>query len=188
MPLRAIHVVTYGKIWLFLWLNNILLYIYTTISFLSCLKKLFYNCTWHTVPHQFQVYNIMTRHLYNLWSDHLDKSSSHLIPHISITILLTILPMLYSIFPCLLLQLAFCMSQFLFLPHSSLQLPSHLTTISSLYQWVCFCFVCSLFCSSDSTYKCNHMAFVFLCLTVSLSIILSRSIHVVTNGKTSFFF
>ena len=43
-----------------------------------------------------------------------------------------------------------------------------------------------LFCVLDFMYKWNPMAFVFLRLT-SLSIILYRSIHVVTNGKISFF-
>ena len=38
----------------------------------------------------------------------------------------------------------------------------------------------------DSTYEWNHMVFVFLWF-ISLSIIPSRSIHVVINGKISFF-
>ena len=39
----------------------------------------------------------------------------------------------------------------------------------------------------DSTYKCYHMKLVFLWLT-SLSLIISRSIHVTANGIISFFF
>ena len=55
--------------------------------------------------------------------------------------------------------------------------------------WVCFCFLMfvHLFCFLDSTYKWNHIAFVFLWL-ISLSIIPSRSICVAPNGKISFFF
>ena len=44
-----------------------------------------------------------------------------------------------------------------------------------------------LFCFSDPIYKWNYMVFVFLWL-ISLSIIPCRSVHVVANGKTSFFF
>ena len=39
----------------------------------------------------------------------------------------------------------------------------------------------------DSTYKRDHTIFIFLWL-ISLSIMPSRSIHVVTNGKISFLF
>ena len=39
----------------------------------------------------------------------------------------------------------------------------------------------------DSTYKRYHMMFVFHCLT-SLSMIISRSMHVAVNGCISFFF
>ena len=41
------------------------------------------------------MYNLVIRHLYNLWSAHPNKSSTHLTPYIVITILLTIFPMLY---------------------------------------------------------------------------------------------
>ena len=56
-----------------------------------------------------------------------------------------------------------------------------------LYLWVCFYFVVfvPLFLTFHS--KWNHMVFVFLWL-ILLSIIPSRSIHVGTNGKISFFF
>ena len=48
-----------------------------------------------------------------------------------------------------------------------------------LYSWVCFIF-------KDVTYKWYHIVIVFLWLT-SLSIILSRSIHVCAKGKISIF-
>ena len=59
--------------------------------------------------------------------------------------------------------------------------------ICSLYLWVWvqFCFVC-LFCILNSTYKWNHVVFVFLWL-ILLSIIPSRSNHVVANDNISFF-
>ena len=64
-----------------------------------------------------------------------------------------------------------------------------------LYNWESVSWFVSLSLSSfahlfyflNSTYKWNHIVFVFLWL-ISLSIILSPSIHVVANGKISFFF
>ena len=52
-----------------------------------------------------------------------------------------------------------------------------------------FCFVNRFICTIflDSTYKQYHMIFDFLCLT-SLSMTISRSIHVAANGIISFFF
>ena len=49
-----------------------------------------------------------------------------------------------------------------------------------------FCFVCSFI--LGSTYRWGHRVFVFLCLIISFSIIFSRSICVVKNGKILFFF
>ena len=64
-----------------------------------------------------------------------------------------------------------------------------LPPICTLNLWLCFCLVMfvDLLCFLSSTYKLNHMVFVFLSL-ISISIILSKSIHVVTNGNISFFF
>ena len=64
-----------------------------------------------------------------------------------------------------------------------------LPPICTLNLWLCFCLVMfvDLLCFSNSTYKLNHMVFVFLWL-ISISIIPSKSIHVVTNGNVSFFF
>ena len=45
-----------------------------------------------------------------------------------------------------------------------------------------------MFCFSHFTYMRNHIVFVFLCLTLSLSTMPSRSIHLITKGKISFFF
>ena len=60
----------------------------------------------------------------------------------------------------------------------------------SLHLWFCFCFVSKFTCALfflDSTYKQYHMTFVFLCLT-SLSMTISRSIHVAKNGIILLFF
>ena len=71
-------------------------------------------------------------------------------------------------------------------------IPSHISTSpqpppsescqSVLYVWVCFCLFCSLDCTNEGT----HMPFVSLWLVISVSIILSRSIHSVKESKTSF--
>ena len=55
--------------------------------------------------------------------------------------------------------------------------------------WVYFWFVNKFICIIllDSTYKWYRMLFVILCLT-SLSMIISRSIHVAANGIISLFF
>ena len=86
----------------------------------------------------------------------------------------------------------FCYWKFLSLnlPHLFLSFPHPfcpLATICFMYVWLfLFSYVC-LFCFLDFTYKWNYTIFVVLWL-ISLSIILSRSIYVVANGKISFFF
>ena len=67
-------------------------------------------------------------------------------------------------------------------PHSFLS-GNHLIALS-VYDFLIM--VVHLFYFSDSTYKWNHTIFFFLWL-LSLSIMHSRSIHVVTKGKISFF-
>ena len=79
-------------------------------------------------------------------------------------------------------------SLYLFTPflilHISLSLlPSgHHQIVLCIYESVSVLLV-HLFWFFDSTYKWNHMVFVFLRLTYFPSIIHSRSIHVVTNGR-----
>ena len=57
-----------------------------------------------------------------------------------------------------------------------------------LHLWLYFCFVNKFICTHflDSTYKWYHMVFLFLWLT-SLSLTISRSIHVAANGIILFF-
>ena len=57
-------------------------------------------------------------------------------------------------------------------------------SVSAFSDCLFICFV--LFCFFDSTYKPNHMVFVFLWL-ISLSKMHSRPIHVVINGKSASF-
>ena len=64
-------------------------------------------------------------------------------------------------------------------------LPFSQLSVSSVYPCLWFYFV-SLFCSLDSTYEWDHMVFSFS--NCSLSVIISRSIHTVAKGKSSFFF
>lgn len=48
----------------------------------------------NSILYYFQVYDIVVRHLYHLYSDLPGKSSSHLAPNLVITILLAIFPVL----------------------------------------------------------------------------------------------
>ena len=102
------------------------------------------------------------------------------IPHIVHCILMTFM-----------LQLEICTCM-LFPYFSSLLMPgpsgSHLFVyciwkLASVLSHLFIFFVCFL----HSTCKWNHTVFVFVWL-ISLSTILCRSIHVVANGKISFFF
>ena len=56
-----------------------------------------------------------------------------------------------------------------------------------IYMFACFAVFVHLFCFSDSMYKWNHTVFFFTWL-ISFSIIASRSIHFVTDGRISFFY
>ena len=100
-----------------------------------------------------------------------------------LTILTNIIPMIiYFITGSLCLLILF--TYFTHPPPYPLWQPS----VCSLYLWVCFCFimVLHLFCFLDSQCKKNHMIFVFVWL-ISLSIITSRSIHVIENGKVTLY-
>lgn len=62
---------------------------------------------------------------------------------------------------------------------SSPPLPSNWQSpVCSLNLWVCFCFVCCLFCFLGSTYKCNNtvLSFLLICLTYLLTY-LSNLLH-----------
>ena len=76
---------------------------------------------------------------------------------------------------------------FLFSLHSP---PLWQQPVCPLYLSLCFCFVMfvHLFCFLDYTYNEIIQYFSFFAWLISLSIISSRFIHVVPNGKISLFF
>ena len=132
----------------------------------------------------------MISYFYLLKYDHPNMSSYHLSPFKDITILLTIFSMLYisSLW-------YFGGGNWIFVPlnqphlfHSFSNLPSLLVTSCLFSVSISSNLLCFFNCFLHFTYKWNNMASVFLCLTYSLSIILSRSIHVVSNGMILSFF
>ena len=153
----------------------------------------------------------MIWHLYILWND-CNKSSKHpsalivtkhLFPYdenfkihplsnfqIYNTVLLTIVIMLYITPPGLIFFITASLN--LLTPFTHCTDTSHSPSLSTINQfsvlYICelgflfvFCFVL------DSTCRWDYTVFVFLWL-ISLSIMPSRSVHVVPNGKVSFFF
>ena len=109
--------------------------------------------------------------------------------HTVSSISLTIYPVLSFAFPPL-----FCnyrsvfLSAFTFFTQSP-KLP-HLwqPSVCSMYLWVCFYLFICLHCFLDSTYAWNKWYLSFYNWLISLSIIFSRSIHAVTEGKIFFFY
>ena len=134
------------------------------------------------------MYSIVIQHVYTLWGNHPSKSSTHLILYIVIAILLTI-------FLCCILHSYDCFYNWQFVLINPFHLFTHplnlLPSGNNQYVLCMYVFASILFVPLlwflDSTYEWNHMVFFFFWL-ISLSIISSRSIHVVTNGKMSSFF
>ena len=134
------------------------------------------------------MHNTVIWSFYTLQNDR-HKSSSHLSPYRVITMSLIIFPVLYILSPWLIdfvigsLYLLIFLTYFTHLPPPTSLLTTRLFSASaSLF----------LFCSSiffdflHSTYKWNHTVFWFF--PSDFSIIPSRSIRAVANGKISFFF
>ena len=126
------------------------------------------------------MYNIVIQHFCTLQNDNPGKSTYHLSPFKDNTLLLTVFPMLYTSSQwliyfitgnlCLLISLTYFTNPPL---HPS---PLATTCMFSVSMTLfLFCYVCSLV-----------LFFVFSAWLISLSIMPSRSIHVVKNGKTSF--
>ena len=135
------------------------------------------------------MYSSLAIQWYTLHSIPVDKSFNYLAPYIVITILFSIFTMLYFTSPWLLYN---CQSVLLS-PFSSFNHPpkhplllQHPVCLVCL--WVSFSIACSLMLFFRLHYKWNHMLFVFLWLTFSLSIVLSMSIHAVANSKIYLFF
>ena len=86
--------------------------------------------------------------------------------------------------PAITTLLSMSMSPFSFLFNPSTPLPPSSPTDwrPALHLWVCPYFLCSV-CSLDSTYEWSHRVFVFLWLAFSLSIMFSRSIHMLQRVK-----
>ena len=75
--------------------------------------------------------------------------------------------------------------------HSSPYTLSWQSPICCLYLWICFCFVMLVHLIFFFLIPCISKIIWYLCFSVwfiSLSIIPSRSMHVVTNGKISLFY
>ena len=130
---------------------------------------------------------MVVRHLGNLRSGH-SRSSTHLTPYVVITILLTAFLRLYFISPWLFItgNMYFLLPS-LFYPFPKPP-PIWQPSKCSLYLLVCF-LLFFLFCLF--VFKVPYISEIIWHLSFSvfsLSIITSRSIHVVTNGKISFVF
>ena len=109
----------------------------------------------------------------------------------------------YTVEPCFLSILVnICDNLYLLIPNSQSihLLPSLLlatTRLSDLYLRLCVCFIYRLICAGvfffffgcilDYIYKWYHIVLSFALWLTSLSIIISRSIHVAANGIISFF-
>ena len=152
----------------------------TSRKYLFIVLAFLLRCCWCSLLYKLQVYYILTHKL-------------QVIVHLRLLLK-------YWLYSCLVQS--FCVTYFI---HTNLYLLSHYTCIAPplflfptgnylfvLYicesVFFCFCFIIFTFFNFlDCTCKWYHVAFVFLWFT-SLSIILSKSIHVVANGKISFFF
>ena len=111
------------------------------------------------------MYNIVIKHLYNLRSDHLNISRAHLTPYIVICLWLCTL--CCTLRPCdyfVTIDLYFLIPS-LFSPIASSPISSaNHQNVLCVYEFVTILSV-HLFCPLDSTWKWNHIALVFLCLT-----------------------
>ena len=136
------------------------------------------------------MHNIVIWYFYTLQNNR-HKSSYHLSPYKVITMSLIIFPVLYILSPWLIYFVIGSLYLLIFLTYFT-----HLPTPASLVTTYLFSASASLFlfCLSSffvflhSTYKWNHTVLLFAAWLFSHSIIPSRSIHAVANGKVSFFF
>ena len=134
-----------------------------------------------------QVYYILIGYLPTLWNGYSSKLNNHLFPYKVLTVLLTVVLVLYTVpsLACLFYYWKFVPLNSLRLFRQTLQpLPSPLAITSLLSMSLSlfsFCFV-YLFCFLDSTYKWDGTA-ICLCVYISLSTVPSGSIHVGTNCK-----
>ena len=92
----------------------------------------------------FQGYNRVIRHFYTLQSDHPNKSSSHLTPHIVQYYWLYFQCLLYISVTIFSTGNLYFLIPFTFFTQPPTQ-PIRQPSIGSLYLWVCFCFAYSSF-------------------------------------------
>ena len=135
------------------------------------------------------MYSIEVRHLHNFQSDIPDKSSIHLSLYIVVTMLLTIFSLLYFMSSWLFCNHQFALPSPFTLSHRppTPSSPGNPHFVLYVYKSISVLFVHLFWSFLDLMNKWNHMVFVFVWF-ISLSIIPSRSIHVVANGKISFLF
>ena len=135
------------------------------------------NVSYKFVP--FDHVYLVIRYFYTEQNDHKCKSSNHLSPYKDVTLLLTVFPILtFHSHDLFTLWLEFFTSSF---------------SLTLLYQWLSFCFIysfgflfCFVFYTSHISEFIQYLSFsIWL---ISLSKILSRFIHVVTNAKILVFY
>ena len=133
----------------------------------------------------------MLWYFYALQNDHHDKSSYHLSLHKDITLLLTIFPVVYITSPwlvCFITDSLYFLIPFTYFTQSSTPFPSgnhqfvlDIYDSASVLSDPFFCF-----------FQIPHTSVLWYLSPsvwlISLSMILSRSTHVLANGKISFFF
>ena len=131
------------------------------------------------------MYNIVSQYFHALWNGHHSKCVYQLSPCKVVTILLTILPAMYYI----------CMSYLCKTGRLYLLIPftyfSHPPTLPPFWQpSVCFCFVLYVYVFwFFRFYKWKNIVYQSFHVWLTLfGVMSSRPIHVVTNGKISFFF
>ena len=152
------------------------------------------NVSYKFVP--FDHVYLVIRYFYTEQNDHKCKSSNHLSPYKDVTLLLTVFPILYFSFSWLVYSMTGIFYLFVF-PHLISLFPTPCPAdkpfVCTLYRWLSFCFICSfgfLFCFVFYTSHISEFIqyLSFSIWLISLSKILFRFIHVVTNGKISFFY
>lgn len=110
-----------------------------------------WNVSWCIILCQLQVYYILIRYLPTLWNGHSSKLNNHLFPYKVLTVLLTIVLVLYAVpsLACLFYYWKFVPLNSLHLFRQTLQpLPLWQSPVCSLCLWVCFhfaLFICFAF-------------------------------------------
>ena len=117
----------------------------------------------HVFPrHRTQGFSISVR--FNTFpNDHHNRFSCHLSPYKHTTLLSTIFPTLYILYPCLIYSVTRSLHLLIFLLYFSLLLASHHSNhlLFSPYLQLCSVLLCLFIQFLDSTYKQTHKVFRF---------------------------